>query len=644
MKDNNKEFYTEGCNTELVDVQVKAFDELVEAIMLEALQHMTSTEKLDQAKYRRSAKGKKALLKHKKKIEKAGYRVDKKRSKLMQKVADFRNEAVEDDAALLEFDLNDEVLVNALWESLEAEDLAFFDGLVEEVCAFLEACKDEDCDCEDEEDNADDEESVDPETGEEEELEEGFKHMTATAKQKAKKYRMSAAGKKAIKKYLKKASRAGYKVDKALSKLMTKVGAFAKHESEDMDFAAEMGISEAELAGLDEFVGYILANANELLEGEEIDLDENIQIELPFENKEALEEALIEGVEIISEEDGNFVLEGKEEDICAVLEELGFDEDAILEFTIHHQTAAERLASKARRKQPKFKMWMKKYLKKRKMPGFRVNKALSKKMKKVAALRREAIEESLDASFAATPLFESLNEGESNELKGIVFNAVSSILDQSYEKIAEDVTNEYEAYMTEEAMPEMVRVFEEYSAEIVKNLNEEVEAYLDYVAESIVDELEGKNLIVKSQKSEALESFSEDLLALIKDKLNIIPEQEDLLQKNRETIKSLSEQVQDAKAEAILMKNKVEEQARKMYVLESTPAGLSDFQKENLNNYVEDVLSEAEDFDSFKNGFDAAIKELKVSHKEEQKVVVEKKEEKKSFSGLFESLERMGRI
>ena len=113
MKDENKEFYTEGCDTEVVDLQLEAFDELIDEIMLEALQHMTNTEKLDQAKYRRSAKGKKALLKHKKNIEKAGYRVDKKRSKLMQKVADFRKEDVdlELEESLLEWDLNDEALV-----------------------------------------------------------------------------------------------------------------------------------------------------------------------------------------------------------------------------------------------------------------------------------------------------------------------------------------------------------------------------------------------------------------------------------------------------------------------------------------------------------------------------------------------------
>lgn len=653
MKDN-KEFYKEGVDSEVVNLQIEAFDELVDDIMLEAFKHMTAGEKLDQEKYRRSSAGKKALAKHAKKVARAGYKVDKKRSKLMQKVADFRKDESLDEEALLEFDVNDEALCEAIFEILEAEDVAFFDSLVEEVCAFLEACKDEDCDCED-----DDE--IDPETGDEtddEDLDEGFKHMTAAAKNKAKKYRNSAAGKKALKKYAKNLERRHGKVDKTRSKLMKKVAAFS-FEAEDLAFAEEMGLTEAELASLDKFVGTILANAAEILEGEdEIEIEEaEYQIEIPS-SQEEIDEALenIEGVEVVAEEDGVFTLEGSEDALSEVLEALGFDEDfedflteeSLNEFQIHHMTAAERLASKMRRKQPQFKKWLKKYLKKRSMGSYRVNKALSKKMKRVAALRREAIEESLDAQFSATPLFESLNEGESNELKGIVFNAVSSILDQSYEKIAEDVTKEYEAYMNEEAMPEMVRVFEEYSAEIVKNLNENVEEYLNYVAESILDEFENKNLVVKSQKSEALEAFSEDLLALIKDKLNIIPEQEDVLVKNQETIKKLSDEIQEAKVEALRMKDKLEESKRENYVLRNLPNELSDLQKENIQNYVADVLSEAEDFNEFKTYFDEAVKKALSTNeaKEEKKepIVEAKKEEKKNFSSLFESLERMGRI
>ena len=281
------------------------------------------------------------------------------------------------------------------------------------------------------------------------------------------------------------------------------------------------------------------------------------------------------------------------------------------------------------------------------MAGYKVNKAMSKAAIKAAKTRREAIEESLDAQFSATPLFESLNEAESNELKGIVFNAVTSILDQSYEKIAEDVTSNYEDYMSEEVMPEMCKLFEEYTAEIVKNLNENVEEYLDYVAAEILEDLEDKNLIVKSQKSEALEAFSEDLLSLIKDKLNIIPEQEDILLKNQETIKKLSEDIQEAKIETIRMREKLEESKRENYVLKNIPESLSDLQKENLQNYANDVLSEAEDFSEFKSFFDKAVSEAVSRNeevKEEKKVVVEEKKEEKNFSNLAESLFRMGQI
>ena len=611
MKDENKEFYTEGCDTEVVDLQLEAFDELIDEIMLEALQHMTNTEKLDQAKYRRSAAGKKALLKHKKKIEKAGYRVDKKRSKLMQKVADFRKEDVdlELEESLLEWDLNDEALVEALWESLEPEELAAFDELVEAVYAFAEAI------VEDEEvvaalEEAKKEEEIDPETGEEEDeekIEEGIfnavHRMSAAAKLAARKWRKSAAGKKSRKNYLRKLkARGGRVLDKARSKFMKLFGKRFHHESVDFDFVEKFGLNEEEILELLE--------AKELLEA------------------------------LFSEEELNLIesmTEACEDEDCEDCDDEDCEDEEDLEEG--HLSAAEKIEGAKRRRTAEYKNWKKRYEKKRAKAGYKVNKAMSKAAIKAAKTRREAIEESLDAQFSATPLFESLNDAESIELKGIVFNAVTSILDQSYEKIAEDVTNEYEAYMTEEAMPEMVRVFEEYTAEIVKNLNENVEEYLGYVAEEILELLEAKELL------EAL--FSEDLLSLIKDKLNIIPEQEDILLKNQETIKKLSEDIQEAKIETIRMREKLEESKRENYVLKNIPESLSDLQKENLQNYANDVLSEAEDFSEFKSFFDKAVNEAVSRNeevKEEKKVVVEEKKEEKNFSNLAESLFRMGQI
>ena len=666
MKDENKEFYTEGYDTDVVDLYLEAFDELVEDVMLEAFKHQTAAEKLDAKKYRMSTKGKKAIAKYLKKRAKAGYKVDKLRSKLMTKVAAFaKKESIEEAEFEALFDVNSESLCEAVYEELNEEEIALVDAIVEDVLAFFEACKEDDCD----------DEEIDPETGEEaddEELEEGFKHMTATAKTKAKKYRMSAAGKRARKNYLRNLKRRGGRVDKQRSRLMKKVGAFARHEAEDLEFMKEFGINEAELEALDFLIASALRESkniidNELTEEEremlesarEESLVEEVKIEVPFEDTEELEEAAAEcEVEVagVDEENGIAFVKGEEEALRCFLDKMGYDDEVsdltcegeeLNEFQIKHMTAADKIAARKYRLSAQGKKALKKYLKKRSKAGYRVNKALSKKMAKVAALRREAIEESLDAQFSATPLFESLNEGESNELKGIVFNAVTSILENSYEKIAEDVTNEYETYMNEEAMPEMVRIFEEYSQEMVKSLNENVEEYLDYVAESIVNELEGKNLIVKSQKTEALESFSEDLLSLIKDKLNILPEQEDVLLKNKETIKALSNDIQEAKVEAIKLKNKLAEQEREMYVLKNIPSSLSELQKENIQNYVNDVLYEAEDFSEFKRGFDRAVNEaLSLSEQKEEKKesIVEAKNEKKDFSNLFASLERMGRI
>lgn len=662
MKEENMEFYTEGCNTDDVDIQLEAFDELIEDIMLEALKHMSAKEKLDAKKYRLSAKGKKAIAKHLKKAARAGYKVDKKRSRLMKKVADFRrDESVNED-----IDINDESICEELYNTLTIEDLADFDALVEEIVAFAEACKT-------------DEENIDPETGEEtddkDDMDEAFKHMTATAKAKAKKYRMSAAGKKAIKKYLKKRSRAGYKVDKNRSRLMKKVGSFARHESEDLSYADEMGISESELELLDSLIADVLSSASEVIEElqteDDVDLveackradeKEQIKIEVPVDSQEEFDAALekFAGVELVNkdEENGINVVMGCEEALRGLLDELGYDDDVEdlacdcedddddMNEAFKHMTAAKRLAAKKYRMSAAGKKALAKYLKKRSRSGYKVDKQRSKLAKKVAMFRNEAIQESLDKQFATTPLFESLNEAESNELKGIVHNAVSSILNQSYDKIAEDVTQDYEKYMTEEVMPETCRLFEEYKSEIIRNLNEEVESYLNYVAEEIVDTLENKNLIVKSQRSSDLEEFSESLLALIKDKLNIIPEQEDILIKNQKAIDELNNEIQESKIDNKKLMNKLDEANRQIYILKNIPSELSESQKETLLDYANYVLTESEDFMTFKNAFDKAVNEMVSNNTKTNNNTQKTIDNTKSFNSnsLTEALLRMGRV
>lgn len=656
------EFYTEGCNTEDIDIQLEAFDELVEDIMLEALKHMSAKEKLDAKKYRLSAAGKKAIARHLKKASRAGYKVDKKRSRLMKKVSDFRrDESVDED-----MDINDESICEELYNTLTVEDLADFDALVEEIVAFAEACKTDEMD-----------DDIDPETGEEmDDMDEAFKHMTATAKAKARKYRMSAAGKKAIKKYLKKRSRSGYKVDKTRSRLMKKVGSFAKHESEELSYADELGISEDELNLLDSLIADIISASPEIIEElqnyDDVDLveackradeEEQIKIEIPVDSQEDFNEALekIGGIELVrkDEENGINVVMGTEESLSELLDELGYDDDVEdlacdyqndddeddMNEAFKHMTAARRLAYKKYRNSAAGKKAIKKYLRKRSRSGYKVDKQRSKLAKKVAMFRNEAIQENLDKQFATTPLFESLNEAESNELKGIVHNAVSSILNQSYDKIAEDVTKDYETYMTEEVMPETCRLFEEYKNEIIMNLNEEVENYLRYVAEEIVDSLENKNLIVKSQRSSDLEEFSESLLELIKDKLNIIPEQEDILIKNQNTIDELNYTIQESKVDRLKLKNKLEEANRQIYVLKNIPSELSESQKEMLQNYVEDVLNEEEDFFKFKQGFDNAVNEILSQNVDNTKYSSNTENKtSKNFNSLADDLFRMGRV
>ena len=81
-----------------------------------------------------------------------------------------------------------------------------------------------------------------------------------------------------------------------------------------------------------------------------------------------------------------------------------------------------------------------------------------------------------------------------------------------------------------------------------------------------------------------------------------------------------------------------------MYVIKNMPSNISELQKENLQNYVKDVLDEAESFEEFKSHFDKAVNEAVKKNEVESTPIVENKKEESSIGSLFESLERMGKI
>ena len=619
MKDENKEFYTEGVAPEVIDMQLEAFDELVEDVMLDVLdefKHQTAKEKLDAKKYRNSAKGKKAIAKHLKKVARAGYKVDKKLSKLMKKVANFRHEDVNEDW-LENLNLEDTAVVEAIIEALEVEEKAYFESIIEEIIAFAEA------DIEANGIETSDDGEVDPETGEQ--IDE-FKHMSAAAKMKAKKYRNSAAGKRARRNYLKKSSRAGYRVDKKRSKLMSKMAKFRREAVEDYD--VELDLTEEEIEQLDEFIADVIAAAPVFMEAckaemsEEDDEDSKRTIMIPVDGDEEEIEAAAEktGVEIVSkEEEDVWHVCGEMEDLREFLDELGYENDSVEdlevqldEFQVHHQTSAEKLAAKKYRMSAAGKKAIAKHRKKAARAGYRVDKALSKKMQKVAKLRREAVEESINEQIAASTVLGNLNEAESLELKSMLANAVHELLEQASDRIFKDVTEAAEDFISNEVHPFMAQAFESYKEEIQEEAYRHFNGYIGLVAEDIVDQLSAKKVFVKSMQSEALEDFSASLLALIQEKLQIIPEQEDALFLAKQKADELRLTVEESAVDVAKMKDKLEEARREAYIYKNLPSNISEAARENLVSYAQDELSE-DSFANFASKFDSAIAEA-VAH------------------------------
>ena len=647
MKDDYKDFYhiNDSLTEDQVDEIIEAYNELIESIITE-FKHQTAAEKMKKEKYRNSAAGKKALAKYEKKTERAGYKANAKLSKLMKKVAKFRNDPVSEGVDfglcsdyvvnnLSETELNtlfslnpermteDQVRVyekalslchesgeyepsdDEVLEQLSIEELAELDDMVEQVCQFCEAC--------------DDTPNIDPDTGEE--ITE-FKHQTAAEKMKREVWKRSASGKKSLAKSLRRASKP-HKVDAKRSALMKKVAKFRKNpnESSDMSF-------------LDDYLSIVM-EADEVIDDLReagIDIDElkeackarnesnEVTIMIPLDDENAISDAADEAdVEIVKmdNEEGSCLVKGEVENLRHFLDKMNYedsvddltvsqsngicpcddedDDDYDVDEAFKRHSMADRMKQRQVYKKIKNKSWFKraraKYDRKSSRDNYRVDRTRSREMQKIAKTRIESIENLLDESFKTSPIFGSLNEGQSNELKAMFTDTVSKTLLDSYAAIERDVREGYEAYINKGLVPTMLEYFDDYKNTIVVELYEWVDEYLRHIAEEFVDENMDRKMFVKSSKSERLESFSEKLLSLIKEELKIYPEQEDALESAKESISKLSSDLREANISLIRERNKTLEAEKNAHMYEALQESTaSDSTKDEIIEYAKSNL------------------------------------------------------
>lgn len=536
MKFDEDTFIIEGVSDEFVELELEALDELAEDVIDEEIKHMTSKEKLDAEKYRKSARGKKAIKKYLKKTEKAGYRPDLERSKTAKRVAALRNE-------------DDENL------SITEEEAVLLDSMIDTILhefreSLGEACK---------------KEGIDPETMDETSIH----HMTSQEKAMARAYRRSARGKRAVSRYLKKRSRSGYRVNRERSKMASRVAAL-RRDFEEYDDTA---LTEEEERAYDELVADII-NAIESGELDEADMDDEPCPEC-----------------------------GNNPCTCDT-----DDDDDMDEASIHHMTSQEKAKARAYRRSAQGKRAILKHLRKTERSGYRVNKELSKKMKKVAALRNESLMESFDDFMLVNGRFGSLNEEESQSLLKGLKESLQEFLTNQEETNVRFLKEEVEGIVNEDVVPVVIGEMNMYLEEkVIPSFLEAINAYMTYVAESVSDELLEKKLVVKSSKTAQLEEFTEELFDLIKDKLKILPEQEDALDSYKDTIKGLQEKVSEERIEKLKLREEAIEAKKQLFINENLPKSLSEATREALSEEIMDI--DVSTFEGFKKKAQKIIEE-----------------------------------
>ena len=516
------EFKVDNIPDDVLQLELEALDELADDVVEAEIEHMTAKEKMDAKKYRESSKGKKALAKYLKKTKRADYHVNKKLSRKMKRVADLRREGEGDE------DID-------ILECLSEDEVAALDTMIDAIRyefreALSEACGRNDV-------NPDDMDEA------------SIHHMTSKEKNIAKAYRRSASGKRALARYLKKSSKAGYRVDKNRSKLMRRV-ADLRRDFEEQD---EPALTEAEAAASDELVAGVI---HAILSGE---LDEATDEPCP--------------------ECGH--------NPCTCDDDDEYDDDDMDEASIHHMTSKEKNLARAYRNSASGGRALERYKKKISRPGYRANMKLSKKMKKVAALRNDSLMESIDDFFLVKGNFGSLNEDESRDMVAGIKTALQEFLEDYTETTTEYLNEQAEAYLNEEVIPNIIDEANSYlEDEIVPSFIDKIDSYVTYVAESISDELADKKLLVKSAKSEQLEEFTQNLLALIKSDLKILPEQEDALDSYKAMVRNLQNQLSEQRIEKSRLREEAIEAQKRLFVSECLPNGISEATREALSEEI----------------------------------------------------------
>lgn len=407
----------------------------------------------------------------------------------------------------------------------------------------------------------------------------------------AKKFMESAQGKRAVSKYLKEAAKL-----QAKNLQMEAENELKKDMEEDDDKEVELKISEEDEKNLEEFCEAIY----------------------DFIKKEAEEEQ--EKKDESEDDDPENKNESEGED-----DEKKENQDDPEDETAKNESFAKRFL-KSEQGINALREWTTKL----KATGFRVSSKLDEALSKTGKSYKNVISGMIEEAFAKSPIMQTglLNEAQGKEMTALISESVSEMANTVEEKIRKEMIEQCQNYINSDVLPSITETFDEkFVPDLKKEISEGVDKYLQYTALQIVEELSKGNLIVKSHKAQQLETFTEGLMTLIKDKLTIMPEQENEVERLSKKISQLREEYVTVKMENEKMANKLTAMRQENYVIANLPESFSEATKEKILGYASDVLMvECDgDFEKFKEAFDKACDEAAADEDEYEQ---DKKEEK----------------
>lgn len=223
-------------------------------------------------------------------------------------------------------------------------------------------------------------------------------------------------------------------------------------------------------------------------------------------------------------------------------------------------------------------------------PNVNPKEKVAKKVKEIAKIRKEAVAESVKEMLSEIPSFETLEEAETEKLTESFSNLLLDKINSSVDNVTDDILEELDNFINEEVIPDYTQKTESYiQDEVFPAMQADVSDYLDYVIEAKLDEIMESGKIYKSAKSVQLEDFTEKLLDLIKEDLQIYPEQEDAVISLEKKVSVLEQSLYDAKVQKVKAVHSMKDLQDELWMEKNIPNDLSEAAKETLQKSLNEL-------------------------------------------------------